>query len=122
MKTCGHINKQHYNAKGRLEDLKCDLEEGHKGDHHAIYEKNIPDYETDEKGRVTKAKYTQEPAEAYWNSDAGIPASEIKEMAAVQMSQWQKDILGDVLRKSPDLPIEQAIAQAKASPSWNALG
>ena len=118
---CGHINKQHYNTKGRLEDLKCDLEKGHAGDHHAVYEKNTPDHETDDKGRVTKSRYAQEEAEAYWGELAGTPAKEISEAAVPQLSQFQKDLLGEVLKKSPNLTTEQALVVAKASPTWNAL-
>jgi len=118
---CGHVNKQHYNTKGRLEDLTCDLEKGHTGDHHAIYEKNVPDHETDDKGRVTKSRYAQEETEAYWGEMAGTPAKEISEAAVPQLSQFQKDLLGEVLKKSPNLTAEQALAVAKASPTWNAL-
>ena len=118
---CGHINKQHYNTKGRLEDLTCDLEKGHTGDHHAIYEKNVPDHETDDKGRVKKPRYNQEKAETYWGVRAGTPAKEISEAAVPQLSQFQKDLLGEVLKKSPNLTAEQALAVAKASPTWNAL-
>ena len=119
--TCDHVNKQHYNTKGRLEDLKCDLEEGHKGDHHAFYEKNVPDHETNDKGQVTKSRYTQETAEAWWGDLAGTPAKEITERPMPQLSQYQKDLLGDVLRKNPHLSAEQALAEAKNSPTWNAL-
>jgi hypothetical protein len=28
--TCGHINKQHYGIDGKLQDLVCDLPDGHE--------------------------------------------------------------------------------------------
>lgn len=118
---CGHVNKQHYNTKSRLEDLVCDLEKDHKGDHHAFYQKNVPDHETDDKGRVTKSKYTQEEAEAYWGDMAGTPAKDISEVAMPQLSQFQKDLLGEVLKKNPNLTATEALAVAKSSPTWNAL-
>lgn len=35
---CGHINKQFVNIDGQLEDLKCELPDGHDGDHKATYQ------------------------------------------------------------------------------------
>lgn len=39
--ACGHINRQHHNADGVLEDLACTLDKGHKGDHSAKVENEI---------------------------------------------------------------------------------
>lgn len=37
-KACGHVNKQYINMQGVLEDLQCELKDGHAGNHRAKYE------------------------------------------------------------------------------------
>ena len=51
--ACGHINRQHHNADGELQDLACSLDKGHKGDHSAKIE--------DDK-------------QVFWSDAAGTPA------------------------------------------------
>jgi len=34
---CGHINKHSHDEYGKLDDLACDLEQGHGGDHSAMH-------------------------------------------------------------------------------------
>jgi hypothetical protein len=118
--TCGHVNKQHYNTKGKLEDLACDLEPKHAGDHHAKYRKNVGEPVTDEKGRVVRVDYHEEEADAYWNDAAGKPAASIHGREVEQTSLLQKDLIMQVMKENPHLTVEQATAQAKALPQWNA--
>jgi hypothetical protein len=115
---CNHVNKQHYNTDARLEDLACTLPKGHTGDHFAPYLRNVPDPITDLKGGVIQARYRQEEAEAWWSDAAGTPARDVKEGKIIQLSQFQKDIVAEILRKNPDMTAEAAIEQAKASPIW----
>lgn len=119
--TCQHINKQHYNAKGKLEDLQCDLPEGHKGDHHATYSRLIPDPLTDAKGIVIKEYYNEEEAEAFWGDAAGTPTSGIKPADIPQMTDYQKDLVMAVLKRDPTMQLEKAVEVAKTSGAWNAL-
>jgi hypothetical protein len=118
LKTCGHVNKQHYNVKGRLEDLPCDLLAGHAGDHHAAYQRNVPNHIYNNKGGVEKAQWDQVEAEAFWGNDAGTPAGDIKEKEAKQFTSFQRDLVQEILRKNPDLSADEAYKQAKESPVW----
>lgn len=117
---CGHINKHFVNTDGRLKDLSCDLPKGHEGDHHAKAFKNVADNTYDLKGTVIRQEWRQEEVDACWGDAAGTPAKDIKEQPVVQLSQYQKDLVGEVLRKNPQLSVEDAIQQAKASPTWSA--
>jgi hypothetical protein len=118
---CGHANMQHYGTNGRLEKIVCDLPDGHAGDHHAKYTRNAKDEpETDSKGRVLKLTYHEEEADAWWNDEAGRPARAV-DNDALQTSLLQKDLIMQVMKESPHLTIEQAMAKAKALPQWNAL-
>jgi hypothetical protein len=117
---CGHVNHQHYGTNGRLEKVACDLPDGHAGDHHAKYTRNVKDEpETDAKGRVMKQTYHTEEADAWWNDAAGKPARPV-DNDAIQMSLLQKDLIMQVTKENPRLTIEQATEQAKALPQWNA--
>jgi hypothetical protein len=118
--TCGHVNKQHYNTKGKLEDLACDLEPKHAGDHHAKYQKNVPEPVTDEKGRVTNVNYHEEEADAYWTNAAGKPAKDISEGTVPQLSLMQKDLLAQLMARNPDMTVEVALEKVKTDPRWNA--
>lgn len=119
--VCGHINKHYVNHKGMLEDLRCDLPDGHSGDHHAIGRRKVSDPITDNKGRVVEERYHEEEVDAYWGDAAGVPAKEISEKPLPQLTQFQKDILSDVLKKNPEMKIEEAIEKAKESPIWSAV-
>jgi hypothetical protein len=79
---CGHINKQYYNTKGRLEDLACTLHKGHTGNHEAPCKS------------LAKFSGEKDPAEEYqfrdgtfylvvqntaeWSDIAGVPAEKIR--------------------------------------------
>lgn len=118
--VCGHINKQHTGTDGKLEDLVCNLPEGHKGDHKAKHQRNIPDYEHDDKGKVKKVTYHQEEVETSWGDAAGTPASQIQEEVVPQMSLLQKDLVMQILSREPALDVKMAVAKAKMSKEWNA--
>lgn len=118
---CGHVNKHHYGSDGRLQDISCELLKGHDGDHKAVYMKLIPDHITNNKGVVIEEHYREQLAETYWGDMAGTPASAISEKPMPQLTQFQKDILSDVLKKSPSLSIEAAIEQARSNPLWAAV-
>lgn len=120
--TCGHINRHHYNAAGRLEELACTLLPKHTGDHSATYKKNVGDPVHDEKGRVIKVEYHEEEATAVWNDAAGKPAADIQEGEIAQMTLFQKDLVMQLLAKNPTLTVDQAVAQAKQMPEWNSPG
>jgi hypothetical protein len=118
--VCGHINKQHYNTKGKLEDLPCTLTKGHEGDHSAEYVKLVGEAVSDEKGRVVKVNYSEEQAVAYWGNAAGTPASKIQAGEIERMTLLQKDLVMQRMSRNPDLSVAEATAQAKASPEWTA--
>jgi hypothetical protein len=118
--TCGHVNKHHYNTKGKQEDLACALPESHSGDHSAPYTKLVGEPVTDEKGRVVRTSYTEAPAMSTWGNAAGQPASEIRAGEIEQMTLLQKDLVMQVMAKAPNLSVEQATAAAKAQPEWTA--
>lgn len=117
---CGHVNKQHYNTKGRLEDLTCTLPKGHPGDHFATAMKNVPDHVYDMKGAAIQQKWNEVEAEVFWSDAAGTPAKDIKEKEIPQLSDFQKDLVASILKKNPDILVEEAIAQARNSPVWTA--
>lgn len=118
--ACGHISKHHYNAKGRLEDIACDLPKGHAGDHHAVYMKLVDDPETDLRGITVAHHYREVEADTFWGDAAGTPVNQIKEGKSLQLSNFQKDILADIMKGDESLKVEDALAIAKASPKWMA--
>lgn len=118
--VCGHINKQHYSSKGRLEDVSCDRVKGHSGDHHAKYMKKVDAPETDVRGIVIEHHYHDEEADTYWGDAAGVPANEIKEGKILRLSNFQKDILADIMNHDNSLTVEEALKQAQTSPKWMA--
>lgn len=120
-KLCGHINKHFYNAKGKLEDLPCDLPARHKGDHHAVYTRLVPNPLLNEKGQVVEARYDEEQAEAFWGNAAGTLAKDIKAKEIPQLTEFQKDLVASVLKEHPEMPVEQAVEQAKSSLIWTAV-
>lgn len=120
LKTCGHVNKHFYNAKGKLQDLACDLPKGHAGDHHATYTRLVPEPLMNEKGQVVEERYNQTEDEAYWGDAAGVPAKDIHAEELPQLSEFQKDLVAAILKKTPGIPVEEAIRQARNSPVWTA--
>lgn len=117
---CGHINKHFYNSENRLTDLPCDLPDGHNGDHHARHVRLVPDHLVNEKGQVVQARYRTEEADAYWGDAAGIPAKDIHAVELPQLSEFQKDLVANLLRNHPELKAEDAVAEARKSPTWGA--
>lgn len=117
--TCGHVNKQHFNAEGKLEDLACTLDPRHPGDHQAPYKKNVADHLYDEKNRIVKITYHLEDAVSYWNDSAGKPADKVKSGEVAQMTGFQRDLVMQILSRNPRLNVDQALAQARQSPEWN---
>lgn len=117
---CKHVNKQHVNEKGVLQDLVCTLPENHAGDHRARHLRRVGEPVTNEKGVILKMEYHEEEVEASWNDVAGKPASEISEEPVLQMSLLQKDLVMQILTRNPAMDVKQAIAQAKLSKEWNA--
>ena len=117
---CGHINKQHYNVQGRLEDLACTLPKGHSGDHYARHLRKTPNHVYNEKGIVIQARYDEVEAETFWGDVAGTPASDIKEKEMKQLTGFQKDLLMTVMSKNPDMTVEDAIKQVRETPAWMA--
>jgi hypothetical protein len=117
--ACGHVNKQHYNTDGKLQDLACTLPDGHIGDHQALCKKLSGEPQTDEKGRVVKSNYYEVDAIAYWNNAAGKAANPVT-TEVMQTSLLQKDLIMQIMKEHPSLTVEQATAQAKADARWNA--
>lgn len=86
--TCGHINKQFHNIKGRIEDLPCTLPSGHDGDHsakHVALRQVEDNFETAE--LITNGAKTYTIAgrlfmavevDGFWGDAAGVPAANIK--------------------------------------------
>ena len=71
---CGHINKQNWQYKEELdksvlEDLACDLEKGHEGNHSA---------EKFEKSFKNDGLSTEGMVRVEWSDAAGTPADEIE--------------------------------------------
>lgn len=120
MPVCGHVNKHFFNTHGKLEDLTCDLEKGHAGDHHAKCLINEPDPVTNEKGIVVQQRYREIEVEAFWNDMAGTPASEITAGEAVQLTGYQQDIVADILRRNPGMNAQDALKRARESEIWTA--
>lgn len=117
---CGHVNRQAYGTNGKLQELVCDLEPKHKGDHHARAIRNVPEPVTDQKGITTSVKQREEEADAWWGDAAGKLTRDIIADVPEQMSLFQKDLVMGILNKNPNLTVEQALSQAKASPAWSA--
>lgn len=119
VKTCEHVNKQFYGLSGRLEDLTCELTQGHKGDHYAKTMRKEPNPVVDNKGIVIQERYNEVEAEAYWGNMAETPVRDITEKPAAQLSLYQRDILATFLKKNPN--VDEALGEARKSPLWNAL-
>lgn len=117
-KLCGHENKHAYGTNGKLEPLFCDLPKGHQGDHHARFQRNEPERTTNEKGMVVKVEFKAVEDDAYWNDAAGKPVSDIPEGSAIQMTQYQQDLVMEVMKKNPALTARQALAAAKELEAW----
>lgn len=115
---CGHINRHHTNEKGQLAPLACTRPRGHSGDHFATYTRLFPDPITNEKGITIKMNYTQGEAGTYWRDDAATPASEIKPDEAPQMTQYQRDLVMQLLQRNPSWNAQKAIAEAKMMKEW----
>lgn len=116
--VCNHENKHAFNADGKLESLFCDLPKGHGGDHHAKYTRNQAERTTNEKGIVVKVEQKPVDEDAYWNDAAGTPVNEIKEGKVEQLTEYQHDLVMDVLKRNPNLTAKQAIAAAKELEAW----
>jgi hypothetical protein len=117
-RECGHVNKQFYGVNGKLEDLACTREAGHKGDHFAPCLHNVPDHIYDQGGNVAKQHWVQEETVAAWGNAAGKPTTEIKEGKVNQLSQFQKDLVAQVLKENSGMGGEEALSVAKQSPAW----
>ena len=116
--TCGHINKQHYGTKGKLEDLACTLPVGHSGNHSAPYKRLVGTPVTDEKGRVIKNTYEEVDDVGQWGDMAGTPAEQVFVGEKDQMTLYQRDMVLQIVKNNPKITIEQAIAQASQSEEW----
>lgn len=117
--VCGHVNRQHYNSKGRLSEILCDLPPKHTGDHHAKYMKNVGEPVNDEKGRVTRVTYHEEEADTYWNDAAAKPVGDVVVGTVEALNLNQKDMIMAVLNNDPTLSTEAALNIAKAKAEWN---
>lgn len=118
---CNHENKHAFNEEGKLAPLFCDLPNGHQGDHHAKFTQRLQVVdEYDEKGRVRKSHFEDNEQDAHWNDAAGIPAAEIEENNIEQLTDYQRDLIMEVMRKNPSLNARQAKAAAKESELWDA--
>lgn len=115
---CGHVNKQHYGTKGKLEDLACTLPAGHAGNHSSPYKRLVGTPVTDEKGRVIKQNYEEVDDVSWWSDAAGAPAEQVHIGSKDQMTLYQRDLVMQVIQKNPKLSVDQAIAQASASEEW----
>lgn len=119
--VCGHVNKQHTGADGKLQDLSCSLTKNHDGDHKARHMRKIGEPVSNEKGQTLRMEYHEKEVESSWGDAAGKPASEISEEPVLQMSLLQKDLVMQILTRNPAMDVKQAIAQAKLSKEWNAV-
>jgi hypothetical protein len=95
---CNHVNKQHVNSDGILEDLLCSLEEAHEGDHSAEYKclrlvdgsiaqskliaAGTPVLKLSGKmvqgSGFVKNEYLEVTERAYWSNAASVPADQVK--------------------------------------------
>ena len=93
LSRCASINKHHKNTDGELEDLQCELKEGHAGDHSSDYLCYRPtDGSTKQAKRISQAnlegkaitimlggkELIETVEKTYWSSVAEIPAADIK--------------------------------------------
>lgn len=118
---CGHVNRHHHGVDGKLKELHCVLPAGHDGDHQAPAQKNKPDPQYDEKGRVVKMSYTVEEITGYWNDSASTPAKDIYPQEILQMTLHQKDMVMRMLQGNPAMDVKEAVARAKMTPEWRAI-
>lgn len=83
---CDHINKQFVNIEGQLEDLTCDLPDGHAGDHHAKHKalrliEGIKDPRRETALKDGREYYIVEE-EGFWTDAAGKSTFEIADEMA----------------------------------------
>jgi hypothetical protein len=76
---CGHINRHSTGTDGKLDNVKCDLEKGHSGNHSGVHkelEKTV-DTKVINGEEVTTTRYDEVDTRRGWNDMAGTPVSEI---------------------------------------------
>ena len=95
---CGHINRHSLGIKGMPDDLACELDPGHPGNHKAMHMEYVPDDKGDT--IISKRPHLLKKVEREWSDMAGTPAKDImpgvlektpEELAKIQMV---KDFLG----------------------------
>lgn len=80
---CNHVNKQFVNIEGQYEDLKCELPDGHVGDHQAKYKalRAVEGMKDPRKETVlfNGKEYYVVMEDGFWGDAAGKTAFEIAE-------------------------------------------
>lgn len=74
MAACGHINKHSKNMAGELDNLACEKDAGHDGNHGAHHLQRLPA----DGGKILLVGGKEEKVWTEWNDAAGTLASEIK--------------------------------------------
>ena len=90
---CDHINKQFVNIEGQLEDLTCDLPDGHAGDHHAKHKalrliEGIKDPRRETALKDGREYYIVEE-EGFWTDAAGKSTFEYQEEMAEKRAKLE---------------------------------
>lgn len=78
---CGHINRHSYGVNGKLDNLSCEKEKGHEGNHGAWhFERHYgPALQDDINPRIYHPQLSWEGDRwTEWNDDAGTPVELIK--------------------------------------------
>lgn len=91
---CNHVNKQFVNMQGQFEDLKCELPDGHAGDHQARYKclrivEGIKDPRKESQVLNGKEYYVVEET-AFWGDAADKTVFEIAEEMEAKRKQLEE--------------------------------
>ena len=76
---CGHVNRHSLGVNNKLDNLKCDLKNGHSGDHSGVHTElqRAEDTQIINGEEVIKVTYEKVDVRRGWTAMAGTPVSEM---------------------------------------------
>lgn len=96
-KLCGHVNKHSLGTDRKPDEMKCDLPDGHAGNHQGVHIElqRVEDAQIVDGSEVISVRYEEVEVRRGWNDMAGVPVSEIptpKEPSQPTMLELEKRV------------------------------